>query len=79
MVSIPRRFAPITSFEQGLLPFEESPSSGGSVAQPGLNRVEDIVHPAEVTIGPIGVVDAIAVDQESDRVIGLLAGSFGDR
>ena len=55
-----RRFTLITAFKQGFLPFEKNPSLGWGTRI----RIEDIVHPAVVGIGPISIVDTFPVYQE---------------
>ena len=52
-----------------------SPAHG---ARRGLG-IEQVVDPAEVGICPVGIIHPRPIDEEANRVIGLLARGLGDR
>ena len=45
----------------------------------GALGIQDVIDPAEVGIGPVGISHPRPIDEEADRVIGLLAGGLCDR
>src|ERR1044071_6532319 len=86
-----REFASIAFFEQRLLSFEEVDPFLRSLALPARAGVdyaygsaqrearvwiERIVYPAEIGVSAIGICHTFMVSQNTDCVIGLIAGRF---
>jgi hypothetical protein len=71
---IEHRLAPVTAIDQCLLAFEE----GNSFSMRCCWLVNPIVHPAEIGIGSVRILDELPIRKAADRVICLLASGFRD-